>query len=725
MEETQTLDEVGKRVISIYKNTWDSKNPVYINFEQAIARIRSGGKTKDLVAQIRQTTDKKQRSELKKNLPAYNFTGKFKFRGNDGIQESSGLICLDFDHIENYDTFMTALQKDQYVCAAFRSPSGDGIKVVVKIPPVIKDFTDYFDALRMYFRMDDYEGWDDLKDIARLCYDSYDPDIYYNPTSAVFDITIKAKPIVKEFATDGTQLKDQLEIYRRVRSWAERTNNYHDGNKHRFLVYLSSACNRFGLEMEFVISKLIEDYQDLASHVDSQDFRNIVKRVYITYAHQFGNSFFTVEGEMSDFDPESPARDVVYLKDIREDMIQSYLKGDSKGETTYFNSIDPHWRWKRGEVNIMHGIPNHGKTTLMLQLMLIKSIKEGTKWGIFSPEQNPPIDFYKDLIHMKVGQSTEHYHPNQMDLQTYKDAMDWMAEHFYFVYPKDDSPTPKYINDRFEELIIKHNIDGCMTDPFNQLTNDWMSVGGRDDKYIEVFLAGEKRFALDHNIYKIIVCHPKGNVEKVTERNQDDEVMNAGNHQIPDQYNLAGGAMWSNKTDNLMCTYQPYYLSRIRKRGGIGSDGEFETLRHPSLVQFVSQKIKKQKLIGRPGTAFLYYDVATARYYEEKANYDPLSAGPGGAYREPYCPFDPEYVHHESMAEPGTQVSETDWNAFKQSEEEDSQRDEAQQQQNENQRLEEELGFDINSWDPGDFVDDYDYDDYDNYGEGEESTFDD
>jgi hypothetical protein len=708
----KTTNDVGTRTITIYKNTFDSKNPFHIDVEKAIERIRTGH-SKSLIESLRAVPiteeHKEERSKLKKQLAAYSFSGKFKWRANDAIQTSSGLICLDFDHLENYDKWADALSKDKYTYACFRSPSGDGIKVLIKIPPVIEDYRMYFDALRMYFKMDDFEGWDDLKDISRLCYESYDPDLYFNADSKVFDILIKKKPVVTEFSKDGAKLTDTREVYRRVKAWADRTNDYGDGNKHKFLVYMASACNRFGLEMDFVISNLVEDYQHRASAVDSGDFRDIVKRVYITYANQHANSFFTQEGEMSDFDPESPARDVIYLNDIRDAMVQSYLTGDAKGETTYFNSIDPHWRWKRGEVNIMHGIPNHGKTTLMLQLMLIKSVKEGTKWGIFSPEQNPPIDFYKDLIHMYIGKSTEHYHPNQMSLAEYNRGIDFMMEHFYFVYPKDDTPTPQYINDRFEELIIKHKINGCMTDPFNQLDNDWASAGGRDDQYIGVYLSKEKRFALDHDIYKIVVCHPKGNIEKVTDRNQTDDLMNAGNHQLPDQYNLAGGAMWSNKVDNLLATYQPYYLSRLRARRSQGNEAHFDTFRHPGLVQFVSQKIKKQKLIGRPGTANLIYNIESARYHEEKLDhdYDDVSTDA----KELYTPFDKEYVHHESMSSPETQVSENDWSAFQEQEEARGTSENSAVQERENKILEEELGLDIEDWDPGDF------EDYDSLGE--------
>jgi len=311
---------------------------------------------------------------------------------------------------------------------------------------------------------------------------------------------------------------------------------------------------------------------------------------------------------------------------------------------------------------------------------------------------------------MYVGQSTEHYHPNQMTLAEYNRGIDFMiGALFTLCTQRTTLRLHDNINDRFEELIIKHDIKGCMTDPFNQLDNDWASAGGRDDQYIGVYLSKEKRFALDHNIYKIIVCHPKGNIEKVTDRNQTDDLMNAGNHQLPDQYNLAGGAMWSNKVDNLLATYQPYYLSRLRARRTQGNEAHFDTFRHPGLVQFVSQKIKKQKLIGRPGTANLIYNIETARYHEEKLDHSYEDSSVDA--KEIYTPFDKEYVHHESMSNPETKVSENDWSAFQQQEEERSDSESTARNEKESQQLEGELGLDTNDWDPEDF------EDYDSFGE--------
>ena len=215
---------------------------------------------------------------------------------------------------------------------------------------------------------------------------------------------------------------------------------------------------------------------------------------------------------------------------------------------------------------------------------------EGYKYAFFSPEQDPPDDFYDDLIHIYVGQNTQHGFANQMPEQEYIKGMDFIKDHFYYIYPENDSPTPEYINARFVEVIKKHKIDGCVIDPYNQLDNDIKKNGGREDLYLSAFLSKQKRLAQQYDIFMVIIAHPKGSLTKTTH----------GDYEKPNVYDLAGGAMWSNKCDNVLCTYRPYYTSDFTKRD----------------VQFTSQKIKKQKLCGIPGTVELIFKLSSLRYYE-------------------------------------------------------------------------------------------------------------
>ena len=43
---------------------------------------------------------------------------------------------------------------------------------------------------------------------------------------------------------------------------------------------------------------------------------------------------------------------------------------------------------------------------IILQMCLMKSIKDGYRWGVFTPEQDPPDYFYNDLIYSAALSTT-------------------------------------------------------------------------------------------------------------------------------------------------------------------------------------------------------------------------------------------------------------------------------------------------------------------------------
>src|SRR6187399_2421763 len=179
-------------------------------------------------------------------------------------------------------------------------------------------------------------------------------------------------------------------VYEGLKKWKEKADKYCDGQKHKFLVSLASACNRFGVPQDITTNKLIHDYINAASAVDPKDFENIVKRVYTNYRHQYATSYFdktevaySNDGAQSTdkvFDASLPAKDIIYAHSLEDKLIAGFHNGYEKGTTTYFKSIDPHFTWLKGDLMLMGGIMNHGKSTMTMQLALIKSMNEGTKW---------------------------------------------------------------------------------------------------------------------------------------------------------------------------------------------------------------------------------------------------------------------------------------------------------------------------------------------------------
>ena len=281
-------------------------------------------------------------------------------------------------------------------------------------------------------------------------------------------------------------------------------------------------------------------------------------------------------------------KDVIYLDEVRDSMLNGFKNGYEQGMTTGFASVDNHFRWLRQNLIVFGGYGGHGKSTFLYQLLLKSAKLRGEKSGIFSPE-NLPIDyFYNDLIHTLVGKSTQKEHANQMSILEYEEAMDFVKKHFFPIYPEKDNPTPAIINQRLLELIDKEGITYCVTDPFNQLDHDW-NLEGRDDKYLSTFLGNEKRFAQNNKVCKIIVAHCKGNA-----------VFEDGMIKEPNVFSLAGGAMWGNKCDDIVFIHRPYKHSDPKNK----------------TVLFISDKIKKQRICGTTGTVTLEFNFMTNRYNE-------------------------------------------------------------------------------------------------------------
>jgi len=574
-------------IVTIFRDIYEKKNPFYRPVETVLKLIKDG-KYANRIHQLRNTTEKAERERIKKSLVSICFCGKFTERFDDKITHHSGLAILDFDHVKDLPKLKEEICKDEYTFAAFVSPSGDGLKVLVKIPADIKNHEAHYIGL-----MNKYPDLDSTsKNLSRVCFVSYDKDLYHNPNSKVF--TEKGEIKV---TTERRVIEAQRTDYAKINIAADMIRNSVDGEKHHNLI---RAARLIG---GFVAGGMVEEHEAvrvLENEINQKDIGNFTaacKTIQdgIEYGKKAPIYEETYRQRVQEIKHEEiiikdePAKDLVLLNEVRDKIIYTYEHGTSRGETTHFHDIDEVFRHKRGEITLMHGIGNHGKSQLLMQFLLAKAVKDNYRYGVFSPENMPVEEFYKDLMHSYVGRSTEKHHFNRMSMEELEKAMTFVNDHFFLIYPEKDDPTPEYINHRFRELLIKHSIDGCVIDPYNQLDNDISKTGGREDQYLSIFLTKAKKFAVTHNLFYYIVSHPKGNLKK-----------DGVDYECPNVFDLSGGAMWNNKCDNILVTHRPHYTSD----------------KTSSEVHFKSQKIKKQKLNGIPGDVSLSFDKMTSRYYQ-------------------------------------------------------------------------------------------------------------
>lgn len=119
-------------------------------------------------------TAKQRYNEAKQQLPNFTVSGDFIRCENDKLGKFSGFMGVDFDSLEDVDTAISELACDSYTVAIFKSVSGHGLCVIVKVEH--GRFAEAFEGLEKYY-LEKYGYAVDPsgKNIARRRYVSYDP----------------------------------------------------------------------------------------------------------------------------------------------------------------------------------------------------------------------------------------------------------------------------------------------------------------------------------------------------------------------------------------------------------------------------------------------------------------------------------------------------------------------------------------------------------------------
>lgn len=263
------------------KNTsvFQSKDVTYY-----LDRIKDG-KSKKLVEQLRFEPDKEKRSEIKLQLPVICFNGEFIRRQNSLLKKSSGLMVLDFDDLENPVGKKEELKLNQNILACWISPSGTGVKALLRIHDVKDDaeFKKVFEQVSVKFNGLDKSG----KDIARACFESYDPEIYVNLEAEKFDFVYEPEEVNLNIGViTNIPLTDQDQIANRLLVWFKKHFDYNARNNSLFK--LASAFNDFGVNKSTCQTYLFT-FEEPDFKVS--EIQKIIDSAYKKTA-QFGSKFF-------------------------------------------------------------------------------------------------------------------------------------------------------------------------------------------------------------------------------------------------------------------------------------------------------------------------------------------------------------------------------------------------------------------------------------------------
>ena len=343
--------------VTIFQNIKNTDTPFFRDVHKILDRIKDGtGDAKDLVKKIRLEKRKPERNELKKLLPAICFSGTFNKRTDASIVEHSGLICLDFDGYQKQKELLQdkeMLSKNKYVFSVFISPSGNGLKVLVKIPADPDNHTNYFNSLEKYFNSPYFDTTS--KNISRVCYESYDPLIYVNENSSIWDVIEEPEytEVSKTRDKATIPITDENKIVEILVKWWQKKYPMTEGQRNQNAYILAMAFNDFGINKSlaaYVINQFATadfNLKEIAITIDSA-YKN---------KENFGTKYYEDEERINSI--KAKLRRGVSKKEIRIQLQDSNLDSDTidsvLNKVEEENSKQTFWdRNDRGVIKIVH-----------------------------------------------------------------------------------------------------------------------------------------------------------------------------------------------------------------------------------------------------------------------------------------------------------------------------------------------------------------------------------
>jgi hypothetical protein len=254
------------------------------------------GKYRHAIVYLRKSLSEKKLEayeKAKKSLPA--FTPSAKFVGGRKLEyltEYSNCIILDIDKLSTEDLQKTKQTANQskFTFASFISPSGNGLKILVKINTPKNEHKETFLLVQEHYeKLLNLEIDKSGKDITRLCFYSSDENLYLNENSKTF-ITSSAveMPLVNDCHTELVEVSQSTDnseaIYNHCIKFTEKKVQFANGSRNVFVHQLACNLNRKGVSLHEALGYILTDFG-----YDEKEVTQTVKSAYGN-SHEFGKN---------------------------------------------------------------------------------------------------------------------------------------------------------------------------------------------------------------------------------------------------------------------------------------------------------------------------------------------------------------------------------------------------------------------------------------------------
>jgi predicted P-loop ATPase len=223
--------------------------------------------------------DKKEEADnLKKRLLAFTPSGLYEGgRKPEFLKEYSGFIILDIDKLkpDRVETLFLIAVGIEYSYSCFRSPSGLGFKILVRVNSSLDQHVNTYNLLADFYEKElgismDRSG----KDVSRLCFMSFDPNLYLNEDSVTFEAALPDSAIRQ---TNQIPEVDFKSAFKTCIDFTEQKEDYNSGNRNNYIHLLAHNCNREGIPRDMALDLITANYD-----LPEKEIENTVNSAYST-----------------------------------------------------------------------------------------------------------------------------------------------------------------------------------------------------------------------------------------------------------------------------------------------------------------------------------------------------------------------------------------------------------------------------------------------------------
>lgn len=282
---------------------------------------------------------------------------------------------------------------------------------------------------------------------------------------------------------------------------------------------------------------------------------------------------------------EFPIEGVKFLSESTEKVLDIFKNGFPEGVTTQeWNQFDQLIKWFLGQFTVVTGIPSHGKSNFVDNLIVNLARHNGWKTAVFSPE-NPTHEMWVIRL-LEIATGEPFFGSSRIELEKIKPTIDALSQYFFLINPNEEF-TLDIVLATMRSLIRRYGVNCLVIDPWNNLEVRSKS-GESETAYTARILVKLRTFARQMGIHIILIAHPR-KMSKLLD----------GTYEIPTAYDISGSAHFYNVADNIMSVYREFH-----------SEDSDRSTTHVHV-----QKVKT-KYTGQLGCARFSYDKMTQKFTE-------------------------------------------------------------------------------------------------------------